>query len=147
MQSTKNIKSRYFITEPAYLSVEINAHNFLYLILLVQQKHLPLHVLHVHTFSSQACESIFRNTRALSGIYSTIVNFTVHDFLRRAQRLSLLNDIKFKQSNDEPVNNFVFPVHYKHRNNRQSSFTPSQSDIDQINIEKVITDAYHEVIN
>ncbi|CAF3295155.1 unnamed protein product [Rotaria socialis] len=146
-QSTKNIKSRYFITKPAYLSVEINAHNLLYLVLLVKQKQLPPHVLHVHTFSSQACESIFRNTRALSGIYSTIVNFTVHDFLRRAQRLSLLNDIKFKQLNDDPVNNFVFPVHHKHRKDRQSSFTQSQSDIDQIDIEQIITDAYHEAVD
>ncbi|CAF4632551.1 unnamed protein product, partial [Rotaria socialis] len=117
------------------------------LILLVKQKQLPPHVLHVHTFSSQACESIFRNTRALSGIYTTIVNFTVHDFLRRAQRLFLLNDIKFKQLNDDPVNNFVFPVHHKHRKDRQSSFTQSQSDIDQIDIEQIITDAYHEAVD
>ena len=127
--------------------MEINAHNLLYLILLVQQKQLPPQVLHIHTFSSQACESIFRNTRALSGIYSTIVNFTVHDFLRRAQRLSLLNDIKCKQLNDESINNLVFPVHYKHRHNRQSLCTQSQSDIDQIDIEQVITDAYHEAID
>ncbi len=76
--------------------MEINAHNLLYLILLVQQKQLPPQSLHIHTISSQARESIFRNTRALSGVYSTTVNFTIHDFLRRAQRLSLLNDIKFK---------------------------------------------------
>ncbi|CAF3976036.1 unnamed protein product, partial [Rotaria magnacalcarata] len=146
-QTTGKNKSRYFITRPAYLSVEINAHNLLYLILLVQQKQLPPQVLHIHTFSSQACESIFRNTRALSGIYSTIVNFTVHDFLRRAQRLSLLNDIKCKQLNDESINNLVFPVHCKHRHDRQSLFTQSQSDIDQIDIEQVITDAYHEAID
>ncbi|CAF4669831.1 unnamed protein product [Rotaria socialis] len=116
-------------------------------LLLVKQKQLPPHVLHVHTFSSQACESIFRNTRALSGIYSTIINFTVRDFLRRAQRLSLLNDITFKQLNDNPVNNFVFPVHHKHRKDRQSSFTQSQRDIDQIDIERIITDAYREAVD
>jgi len=127
--------------------VEINAHNLLYLILLVQQKQLPPQVLHIHTFSSQACESIFRNTRALSGIYSTIVNFTVHDFLRRAQRLSLLNDIKFKQLNDESVNNLVFPVHYKHRHDRQSLFTQSQAEIDQIDVERIIIEAYDEAVD
>ncbi|CAF2836521.1 unnamed protein product [Rotaria sp. Silwood2] len=146
-QSTEKNKSRYFITRPAHLSVEINAHNLLYLILLVQQKQLPPQALHIHTFSSQACESIFRNTRALSEIYSTVVNFTVYDFLRRAQRLSLLNDIKFKQLNDESVNNLVFPVHYKHRHGRQSLFTQSQTEIDQINVEQIITEAYHEAID
>ena len=61
--------------------------------------------------------------------------------------LSLLNDIKFKQSNDILVNNFVFPVHYKHRHDHQSSFTPSQREIDEIDIEQIITEAYHKAID
>ncbi|CAF4104475.1 unnamed protein product [Rotaria sp. Silwood2] len=146
-QTRKNNKSRYFITQPAYLSVEINAHNLLYLILLVKQKQLPPQALNIPIFNSQACESIFRNTRALSGIYSTIVNFTVHDFLRRAQRLSLLNDIKCKQLHNGSVDKLVFPVHYKHRVERQSSFTHSQLEIDEIDIERVITDAYHHAVD
>ncbi|CAF1565734.1 unnamed protein product, partial [Rotaria sp. Silwood1] len=146
-QTRNNNKSRYFITQPAYLSVEINAHNLLYLILLVKQKQLPPQALNIPIFNSQACESIFRNTRALSGIYSTIVNFTVHDFLRRAQRLSLLNDIKCKQLHSGSVDKLVFPVHYKHRVERQSSFTHSQLEIDEIDIERVITDAYHHAVD
>ncbi len=71
----------------------------------------------------------------------------MHDFLRRAQRLSLLNDIKFKQLNDGSINNSVFPVHYKHRNDCQSLFTQSQREVDQINIEQIITEAYHEAID
>ncbi len=71
----------------------------------------------------------------------------MHNFLRRAQRLSLLNDIKFKQLNDESINNLVFPVHYKHRNHRQSLFTQSQSEFDEINIEQIIIEAYHEAID
>ncbi|CAF3181575.1 unnamed protein product [Rotaria socialis] len=146
-QTRKKNKSKYFITQAAYLSVEINAHNLLYLISLVKQKQLPPQALHIHIFNSQACESIFRNTRALSGIYSTIVNFTVHDFLRRAQRLSLLNEIKCKQLQNGSVDNLVFPIHYKHRVERQSSFTHSQREIDEIDIEQVITDAYHQALD
>jgi hypothetical protein len=41
----------------------------------------------------------------------------------------------------------VFPVHYKHRNDRQTSCTESQSEIDQIDIEQIITEAYHEAID
>ncbi|CAF2850570.1 unnamed protein product [Rotaria sp. Silwood2] len=111
------------------------------------QKRLPPHALRIYIFNSEACESIFRNTRALSGIYSSIINFTVHDFLRHAQRLSLLNEIKFKQLNNESDNNLVLRVHHKHRNDRQSSFTQSQSEIDQIDIERIITEAYHEAID
>ncbi|CAF1578602.1 unnamed protein product [Rotaria magnacalcarata] len=146
-QTGKNNKSRYFITQPAFLSIEINAHNSLYLILLVKQKQLLPQALNIPIFNSQACESIFRNTRALNGIYSTIVNFTVHDFLRCAQRLSLLNDIKCKQLHNGSVDKLVFPVHYKHRVERQSSFTRSQLEIDEIDIEQVITDAYHHAVD
>ena len=140
-------KSKYFITRPAYLSVELNANDLLYLILLVQQKQLLPQVLHVHTFSSQACESIFRNTRALSGVYSTVVNFTVHDFLRRAQRLSLLNDIKRKQLSDQSANKLAFPVYFKHRHDLQSLVTPSQAEIDQVDPEQIIIEAYDKVVD
>ncbi|CAF5225780.1 unnamed protein product, partial [Rotaria magnacalcarata] len=84
--------------------------------------------------------------RALSGVYSTIVNFTIHDFLRRAQRLSLLNDIKYKHLNDRSFNNLVFPVHYKHRYDHQSLATQSQRELDLIDVEQIITEAYHEAI-
>ena len=73
-----------------------------------------------------------------------MINFTVHDFLQRAQKLSLLNDIKHKHLHNDSTDNLVFPVHYKHRSNRQSSYTPSSIEIDQIDIEEVITDAYNE---
>ena len=146
-QSTGKNKSKYFITRTTYLSVELNANNLLHLILLVQQKQLPQQVLHIHTFSSQACESIFRNTRALSGIYSTIVNFTVHDFLRRAQRLSLLNDIKCKQLNDESINKIAFPIYFKHRHDLQSLVIPSQAEIDQIDLEQITIEAYDKVVD
>ncbi|CAF1343955.1 unnamed protein product, partial [Didymodactylos carnosus] len=80
--STPINKDKYFITRTAYLSVELNAHNLLFLILLVQQKQLPKDSLHIFLFNSQSCEGMFRNARSLSGAYSTIVNFTTHHFLR-----------------------------------------------------------------
>ncbi|CAF1508847.1 unnamed protein product, partial [Didymodactylos carnosus] len=70
-KTTNKNNDKYFITMPAYWSVKINAHNLLYLILLVQQQQLPAHALNIFLFNSQACESICRNTRALSGCYST----------------------------------------------------------------------------
>ena len=78
--STQKIRDKYFITEPAYYSVEINAHTLLYLILLVHEGSLPLESsLRIPLFSSQSCEStcIFRSARSLSGTQSTMVNFSV----------------------------------------------------------------------
>ncbi|CAF3325453.1 unnamed protein product [Rotaria socialis] len=59
-ETKKNINS-YFITRPAYLSVELNAHNLLYLILLVKQKRLPKQALNsilclIHRLASQYLE-------------------------------------------------------------------------------------------
>ncbi|CAF4454321.1 unnamed protein product [Rotaria sp. Silwood2] len=115
-------------------------------LLLVKQKQLPLEALNIYTFNSQACESIFRNTRALSGIYSTVVKFTVHDFVQRAQKLSLLNDIKYKQFHDQSANKLIFPVHYKHRHDRQPLSKSIQDEIDQIDIEQLIADAYDDAV-
>ena len=37
-QTTQNNKSKYFITRPAYMSVELDTHNLLFLILFVKQR-------------------------------------------------------------------------------------------------------------
>ena len=74
--STKTLKEgdkvNHFITSNALISMEIDAHNLIYLYLLIGQKILPQSAAHSsHLFSSQPCENIFRDARALSGIYST----------------------------------------------------------------------------
>jgi hypothetical protein len=43
----------------------------------------------VSLFSSQLCESTFRSCRAMSGPFSSIVNFTVHQFLQRAKKFGI----------------------------------------------------------
>ena len=131
----------------ANLSIELRANNLLNSILRVQQKQLPPQVLHIHAFRLQACESIFRNTRALSGVYSTVVNFTVYDFLWRAQRLSLLHYIKSKQLNDQLINKLAFPVYFKHWRDLESLVTPSQVEIDQIDHKQIIIETYDKVVD
>ena len=89
----QNTKNKYFLANSVYCSIDINTHNLLYLMLLVKQQQVPKHVLNICLFSSQSCELIFRNTRSLNGVFSTIVNFTVRDFLRRAEKLSMLQQV------------------------------------------------------
>ncbi|CAF1559695.1 unnamed protein product, partial [Didymodactylos carnosus] len=110
---------------------EINAHNLRYLTLLVKQNKLPKEVLSIYSFNSQSCESIFRNTRSLSGAYSTIINFTVHDFLRRAKKLLILNQIKCsEQSNDN--GHLLFPVHHKHKKDNDLLTLQIDDDVEQL---------------
>ena len=94
-------------------SIEINSHTLVYLGLLVVQQHLPIECLNVSIFNSQSCESIFRSCRAMSGPFSSIVNFSVHQFLQRAKNLSYLNSIKSQNNSSDTNNGFVFPRHHK----------------------------------
>ncbi|CAF4401052.1 unnamed protein product, partial [Rotaria magnacalcarata] len=87
------------------------------------------------------------NVQYAFGSEDCTVNVTVHDFLRHAQRLSLSNDIECQQLHNGSVGKLVLQVHYKHRVERQSSFTHSQLEIDEIDIEQVITDAYHHAVD
>jgi hypothetical protein len=140
--STPRSKDKYFITRTAFLSVELNAHNLLYLILLVQQKQLPKESLHIYLFNSQPCEGMFRNARSLSGVYSTVVNFTTHDFLRRAAKLSLLNQIKCHELTNQSSARISFPVHHKHKNDYNLSTIQHLDDVDHIDINEVILESY-----
>lgn len=134
-------KYRYFITTQAYHSAEINSHILLFLIMLVKQNDLPREAVNIFLFSSQPCESTFRNTRALSGVYRTAVNFSAIDFLHRSEKLSILNEIKYSQGWSENDQVIQFPVHHKKKviNN---DILSNSNDIDTINIENIILAAF-----
>ncbi|CAF4165786.1 unnamed protein product [Rotaria magnacalcarata] len=142
-----NAKSKCFFTKTAYLSVELNAHTLLYIVLLVKQKQLPREALNVYLFNSQSCESMFRNARSLSGTYSTMVNFTAVDFLRRSQKISLLNSIKCNQVSQQDDDNILsFPIHHKHNRNNNLPSLQNLDDMDQLNVEKIISNAFNQAI-
>lgn len=125
----------------------MNAHNLLYIILLVKEKHLPKEALNVYLFNSQSCESMFRNARSLSGTFSTIINFTVADFLRRSQKLSVLLGIKWDQLLGQDHNgSLLFPVHHKHKHDDNLPFLQKLEDIDQMDIEETISDAFEQAL-
>ncbi|CAF3021128.1 unnamed protein product [Rotaria sp. Silwood2] len=146
--TTKNsTKSNVFITKTAYLSAELNAHSLLYVILLVQQKQLPKEALNMYLFNSQPCESMFRNARSLSGTYSTRINFTAADFLQRSQKIAILNWIKCDQLSQEDDNELLsFPIHHKHKRDNHLSSLQNLDDIDQLDIEKIIVDAFNQAL-
>ncbi|CAF1483731.1 unnamed protein product [Adineta steineri] len=134
-------KHQYFITTQAYHSAELNSHNLLFLIMLVKQHDLPKEALNTFLFSSQPCESTFRNARALSGIYRSAVNFTTLDFLHRCDKLSILNEIKYSQGWNENDQIIQFPVHHRKKKiNRDIS--SNSNDINTINIENIILAAF-----
>jgi hypothetical protein len=143
-KSRKNRRAKYFVTGPALFSTELNAHYLTYLIILVQQQQLPAEVLNIHLFSSQTCESFFRNTRSLSSIFSTIVNYTVEDFLRRSRKLSILNTIKCQ---DKSTSLIKFPTHHKHLQDNVTRNSQNLIDVSNLDIESIVLQAYQSALH
>lgn len=124
-----------FITMQTLFSLEINAHSVTFLPLLVVEKQVTEEALQVALFNSQICESYFRAARSISGAFSSVVNFSVNEFVHRASKLSVLQDIKC--ASELNLNNLTFPKHHKSwRQTNQSSFTSTISPI----TEKIIED-------
>jgi hypothetical protein len=125
--------------------MEMNAHYLIYLYLLIEQKMLPRSAGDsAYLFSSQPCENIFRDARALSRIYSTRINFTVKQFLKRMDKLNALAELKQYESMNEH-GRIIFPVHHKVKQHAPSTVIDvNQDDIDYdpTSVEKVIILAY-----
>ena len=87
-------KDNRFITKAAFYSAEINIHCLTSMIILVSQGRLPPYALNTYLFSSQPCEATFRTARSLSGTFSSITNFSVCQFMKKIDKISMLNHIK-----------------------------------------------------
>ncbi|CAF1501640.1 unnamed protein product [Adineta ricciae] len=83
----------------------------------------------IHLFSSQHCENVFRDARSLSGIYSTRINFTIKQFLKRTDKINALTELKQYELNNQH-DKISFPVHHKIRKHLLNT----ESNINETNI-------------
>ena len=106
-----NVKDN-FITNNAYLCVEINAHALLAYILLVRDV-LPDHNVYFVPWmlGSQTCEKIFRSLRSMTSTYSTSINFSILGLLQGLHKWNIQNEL---QSQSESFNGIIFPRIEKH---------------------------------
>jgi len=122
-KSIRSISKRnLFVTMQTLFSLEINAHCITYLLLLVAEKQVTDEAVQV-IFNSQICENYFRAARSMSGVFSSVVNFTVNEFLHRVSKLSVLQDIKC--ASELNLNNLIFPKHHKLWRGTNPSFSTS----------------------
>ncbi|CAF4541163.1 unnamed protein product, partial [Didymodactylos carnosus] len=149
--SKKVNKQKYFITKATYFSIELNIHCLTFIVLLVLDQQLPRHALNIYLFSSQSCESIFRDARALTGTFSSITNFSVKQFIKKAEKISILNSIKSQEERSNNNNDYSirFPIHHKNRSFDQlNSSKCSDDDINKLTLEKIeiiIFNAYNDM--
>ncbi|CAF1568961.1 unnamed protein product [Rotaria magnacalcarata] len=57
---------------------------------------MPNTALLISNYNSQPREATFRLTRSMSGTFSSVVNFTTDQFLKRAGKLSILTELENK---------------------------------------------------
>jgi len=144
---SKKTPNDLFITTPAHFSIELNAHSLLAICLLVKQQQLPESALSISKYHSQSCENTFRLTRSMSGPFSSIVNFTIDQFLKRAGKLAVLTDIETKSESGQLECPLQFPKHHKRRRRMASNKSTSNSSIDRLtneNIENTICRAFDD---
>ncbi|CAF3581135.1 unnamed protein product [Rotaria socialis] len=132
-----------YITKPP--RKQLNTHYLIYVYLLIEQRILPQSIAeNIYLFSSQPCENVFRNARALSGVYSTRINFTISQFLKRINKLYVLTELKqFEATNSEQK--IFFPVHHKIKQfltETNSQTSCNIIDLNTNNLEKLIFQAY-----
>ena len=119
-----------FITSNAYLCIELNAHALIVYLMVIRDQ--------VNNFDdgcflpwllgSQCCESTFRTARSMSSIFSTMINFSLLDLLRRLHRLHIQLALQAENSED-----IVFPRLTKHqRKNIHPKFSLSDLSNDKI---------------
>lgn len=91
-----------FITLNAYTCLEINGHS---LLLMIEKCREAKTLFLPWLYSSQPCEEIFRKVRSMTTTYSTIVNFSLLELIRRLNRVQALNNFntdfrKYRENSD-----------------------------------------------
>ncbi len=92
----------HFITNNAYLCIELNGHMLTNLVFNVIMKIFPVECFRVWITGSQACEQLFRLLRSMTSTFSTIVNFSLKGILERIHKLQFI-------SASEADESIVFP--------------------------------------
>ena len=100
-----------FITSNAYCCIELNAHALIiFLITLRDSDNKCDKKIFPCLLGSQPCEKAFRAMRSMSGIFSTIINFSMLGFLRKLHRMH----IQLKLEGEMSQCGVVFPRSSKH---------------------------------
>ncbi|KAL4148246.1 hypothetical protein QTP88_002527 [Uroleucon formosanum] len=82
---------------------------------------------------SQACKEIFRTARSMTSTYSTMINFSMNDILKRLTRIQLLNSIQ----NDLHENQKAIIINELKNNNTIESSVSNFSQSDKFNFPRL----------
>lgn len=81
-----------FLTANCFSCIELNAHSMVLCMLYLKKVNKP-ELFIPSLFESQPCESIFRQIRSLTSVYSTVTNCTVKEATSRISKIQFQNKI------------------------------------------------------
>lgn len=117
-----------FISYSLFQSIEINAYGLLHLITKFRDANQPELFLPLF-FSSQTCESTFRQMRSMTTINWTRINFSLQELLHIVNRIELMNDIIYYKLAEH---NVTFP-RLQRKNVKHKIYTlPSNDEIQKV---------------
>lgn len=102
-----------FITSNTYSCMELNAHSMVNILLFLKETNQP-NLFKPWLYSSQPCESFFRQIRSFTPCYSTVTNCSVKEIIDRIHKIELQNEIS-----RDSTTSFVF--HQKKIDSKNSS--------------------------
>jgi len=130
--SEHNLKNN-FITRNAYLCAEINSHCLISFLLECKSVNLPFMP---WLLGSQPCEQLFRATRNMSSVYSTMINFSMLGLLRRLHRIHIQSILEAEGEE----NGIVFPRREQHQRKHRKAVSTTQklqNDVSAVTMEDI----------
>lgn len=100
VHSTKGLTLKNnFLSSYCYSCIELNAHALVLMTLHLSEIKQP-HQFMPCLLGSQPCELLFSQARSFTSTYSTVVNCSVKEFIRRISKMQLQNDISYSLSSE-----------------------------------------------
>lgn len=113
-----------FLTMNCYSCIELNAHSLIQIMLYLKENNME-HLFMPTLYSSQQCESTFRQLRSFSSTFSTVTNCTVKGALSRINRIQYLNEVRH-------LTKFCYPRLANQNDTVQQHKLPSQQEISDV---------------
>ena len=125
-----------FLTLNTYTCIELNGHMLIKLITIFRSnKDLTSDMFCPWVFNSQQCESLFRAARSMTSTFSTVINFSIKDFLNRIDRISFINYVV-----NDLKDSYVFPRENK-RNISTNFYKLTEEELEKVNIKETVNRA------
>lgn len=126
-----------FITQNAYMCIELNAHALLTYLLTIRDQLKEQEACFLPwLLGSQSCEKIFRSARSMTSTFSTKINFGMLGLMRRLHRLQIQATLQAESSKT----GIIYPQLEKHKakDGKNVYSTPSLEKITDTNLAEAI---------